>query len=211
MKKFILLALLVSTVAYAATPFIPEIEARFAALEAGTAFLPVTSDEITDGEIVTADIATGGVATVDILDGTILQTDIAVQSTDGLHLKRIARATLDCTDGTTCPVGATSLGVSLPAKALITRSYIYVVTQLADTGTCTVAISCEDANNIKTATDLTGTAAAGFIEGASTGTAATFQTGIAATCAITATVADGGSCVPTAGKLIVFVEYAVID
>lgn len=129
---------------------------------------------------------------------------------DGLLAKRTARATLNCASSG-CALGAHGLGVTLPAAAVVTQSYIYVVTQLTDTGTCTVAISCEDANNIKTATDITGSAAGAFIAGQSTGTAATMVSGIAAACEITATVADGGSCVPLTGKVIVFVDYLVAE
>ncbi len=220
MKKFLLIAaVLVASTTFAATSPFPEyIENRFIALEAAG-----VGGTLTDGHIivgsglnVATSVAMSGDATiantgaVTVGAGKITEAQLLVQSADGLHAKRIARATLNCA-ASGCSVGAHSLGVSLPAKALITRSYIYVVTQLSDTGTCTVAISCEDANNIKTATDITGTAAGGLIEGQSTGAASTFVGSIAATCAITATVADGGSCVPVAGKAIVFVEYNVVE
>lgn len=221
--SIILLAFVISAPVFASqSPYLPEIDARFAALEAGTSFgagsvataaiadSAVTSVKIADGTIVAADIATSAVTSAKILDGTVTEADMIVQSADGNHLKRIARATLDCASSG-CSVGAHTLGVSLPAKALITRSYINVVTQFSDTGTCTVAIHCEDANNIKTATDITATASGGFIEGASTGAASAFVGSISATCVITATVADGGSCVPVAGKANIFVEYNVIE
>lgn len=139
--------------------------------------------------------------------GKVLESMLAVGTADGLNAKRVARATYDC--ATSCTVGAHTLGVTLPANALIIRSYIYVVTQMVDTGTCTIAYHCEDANNIKTATDLTGSAAGAFIEGASTGAISAAVGSISAPCLITATTADGGSCVPSAGKHIVFVEYVV--
>lgn len=105
--------------------------------------------------------------------------------------------------------GATvNLGVYLPAKALIVRSYIYVVTQLVDGGTGTLAFQCEDANNIKTATDMTGTAAAGFIEGQSTGAASAFKAAIGSRCQMQAVVA--GATI-SAGKLDVYVEYMITD
>lgn len=140
-------------------------------------------------------------------------TDVtsAAYGTDGVFAKRVAKVHLDCGTGAGCSLGAHTLGVSLPAKALIVRSYIYIKTQFVDTGTCTVALSCEDANNIKTATDISGTAAGGFIEGASTGASTAFVASIAAACVITATVADGGSCVPSAGYLDAYVEYVTTD
>lgn len=165
---------------------------------------------------VAASVAMSGDATISntgavtIAAGAVEETMLAAYTADGLHAKRVARAKFDYADGD-LDVGSAGLGVSLPAKAIITRSYIYVETQLADTGTCTLAISCEDANNIKTATDITGTGNGGFVEGESDGAASNFKAAIASTCEITATVADGGSCVPSAGKGTVFVEYVVHD
>lgn len=128
--------------------------------------------------------------------------------TDGNYGVKVAKATYSYADGDLA-VGAHGLGVSLPAKAIIIRSWMHVDTQQADTGTCTMAVSCEDANNIKTATDLSGSAADALIEGASTGAASAFTKAIGAACEITMTVADGGSCVPSAGKGSVYVMYVV--
>jgi hypothetical protein len=127
---------------------------------------------------------------------------------DGNYNLQIAKASFSFADGDLA-VGAHGLGVSLPAKAVIIRSWLHITTQFVDSGTCTYAISCEDANNIKTATDISGTAADGLIEGESTGAASAFKKSIAATCEITGTMADGGSCVPSAGAGQVFVEYVV--
>lgn len=172
------------------TPFQPEVDARFNTIESMA------------GDVTLSD------GTSAIGAGKVTEAMQYATTADGLHSQRVARATLNCASSG-CSVGAHTLGVTLPAKALITRSYIYVVTQMADTGTCTVAFHCEDSGNIKTATDLTGSAAGAFIEGASTGAVSTAVSGIASACVITATVADGGSCVPTAGKIIAFVEYNV--
>jgi hypothetical protein len=219
MKTVFFTALLLATTAFGAvSPYSPELENRFKAIEAAGVGGALTDGYmiVGNGSAVATGVAMSGDATLantgalTIGAGKVTEAQLKVIGTDGLHAKRYARATLNCA-ASGCSVGAHSLGVSLPANALITRSYIYVVTQLSDTGTCTVAISCEDANNIKTATDITGTAAGGFIEGASTGAASAFVGGIAATCAITATIADGGSCVPVAGKAIVFVEYNVVE
>lgn len=103
---------------------------------------------------------------------------------------------------------AHGLGVYLPAKAVITRSWFKVITQFSDSGSGTVALSCEDANNIKTATDITGSAANAIVEGASTGAASAFVRGIAANCEITATVA---TVTQDAGKLVGFVTYVMED
>lgn len=135
---------------------------------------------------------------------------IADTVADGNYGLKVAKASFSFADGDLA-VGAHSLGVALPAKALIIRSWIRVITQLSDTGTCTLAISCEDANNIKTATDITGSAANAIVEGQSTGAGSAFIQSIASACNITATVADGGSCVPIGGAGEVYVMYVVTN
>jgi hypothetical protein len=156
---------------------------------------------------ITGDITATSLGATTIGAGKVLESMLAVPGTDGLNAVRVARATYDvATDLGT--VAAHPLGVTLPAKAVITRSYIYIVTQFVDAGAGTVALHCEDANNIKTATDITGSGDGSFIEGASDGAAANFKSGIAAACEITATVATAAQ---TAGKLVVFVEYIVVE
>lgn len=127
-------------------------------------------------------------------------------ASDGLLLKRVARVTYDVSGGDSGGVGTHGLGVSLPAKSIITRSYLYVVTQFTDSGSGTVALKCEDANNIKTATDITGFAAGTFIEGQSTGASSAFVGSIAAACEVSAVVATATQ---DAGKIIAFIEYVV--
>jgi hypothetical protein len=98
------------------------------------------------------------------------------------------------------------LSVQLPAKAVIVRSYFKIITQFVDSGSGTVALSCEDANNIKTATDITGSSANAFVEGESTGAASAFVRGISAACNITASV---GGVTQDAGKLVGWVHYVI--
>lgn len=130
-----------------------------------------------------------------------------VATGEGTPALRYARFVYNtAVDGGT--IGARGLGVFLPANAMIVRSYLYVKTQFVDGGAGTVALSCEDANNIKTATDITGSAAGALIEGQSTGAASAFTTGIAARCEITATVATADQ---TAGYLVGYVEYVVVE
>ena len=199
-------------------PFLPEVDERFDALEDANAGGTLASAQILVGNAsnvstavdVTGDVTISNTGVTAIGSAKVLETMVVGQGSDGLSFTRLARASFSFADGD-LDVGAHGLGVSLPAKAIITRSYIRVGTQLADKGTCTLAISCEDANNIKTATDITGSSGGAFIEGESTGAASAFKASIAATCEITATVADGGSCVPSAGTGTVFVEYAVHD
>ncbi len=152
-----------------------------------------------------ATMSNTGVLTVG--DEIITEAMLVDDATDGLGVARLARATYDVAVdlGT---VAAHGLGVSLPPNALITRSWLHTVTQFTDGGSGTVAISCEDANNIFTATDITAIAAGVNTAGEQTGSIAAFTNAIAATCEITATVATAEQ---TAGKLIVFIEYVVAE
>lgn len=173
-------------------PFKPEIDQRFDQIESQT------------GDVTYSQTGTAyGVSAIG--SAKVTEAMLKATSTEGLHAQRVARAVWDfAVDGGT--VAAHATGVILPANALIIRSYIYVVTQIVDAGSGTMAISCEDANNIKTATDLTGSAAGAFIEGAQTGAVSAATGAIAAACDITFTIAGAAA---TAGKLIVFVEYVV--
>lgn len=103
-------------------------------------------------------------------------------------------------------VGAHNLGVKLPAKAIITRSYLQIGQQFAAASTsATIALHCETANNIKTATDLSAEVAGALVEGASTGAASAFKA-ITNECEIKATVAT----LPfTAGAIKGWVEYVI--
>lgn len=129
----------------------------------------------------------------------------ANQENEGTSTAKVVRFVYDtAVDGGT--VAAHGLGVYLPAKAVIVRSYFKIITQFSDSGTGTVALSCEDANNIKTATDITGSSADAFLEGASTGASSAFVRGIAAPCEITATVATAAQ---DTGKLVGWVQYVL--
>ena len=124
---------------------------------------------------------------------------------EGVFNQHVAKFIYDVSTDTGT-VAAHGTGVFLPANAVITRSYFKIITQFVDSGSGTVALSCEDANNIKTATDITGSSANAFVEGASTGAASAFVRDIAAKCEITATVAGVAQ---TAGKLVGWVEYII--
>jgi hypothetical protein len=126
---------------------------------------------------------------------------------EGLFGKRIARVEYDVTGGDSGGVGAHGLGVTLPASAIITRSFFFVKTQFVDGGAGTVALHCEDANNIYSAADITGNAAGALVEGVSTGSSGNMKI-VDAACEITATVATAAQ---TAGKLVGFIEYVVAD
>jgi trimeric autotransporter adhesin len=177
-------------------------------LTAATAGGVLTNGKILVGNgssVATAVTPSGGVTMTNAGVFTIAD---AATTVEGNYAKKIARFVFDqAVDGAT--IGAHLTGVSLPAKAIITNSWFYTKTQFADTGSGTVAISCEDANNIFTATDITGNAAGTIVAGASDGgAAATFVGGIAAACEITVTVAGADQ---SAGALVGFVEYVVVN
>lgn len=208
-------------------PYLPELDSRLDAIES---LSDTEGIELASGKIIVGDssgngnavsmssdatisntgaltIANDAVNAAKIAAGGVTEADTLAQSAEGLHLKRIARVTYDVASdlGT---IGAHLLGVSLPAKALIQRSYYYVVTQFVDGGAGTVALHCEDANNILTAEDVTGQAAASIQEGNQDGTAANMTAAVASACEVTATVAGAEQ---TAGKLILFIEYQVVE
>lgn len=135
------------------------------------------------------------------------QNSTTSYTSDGLLSLRVARATYDVSaDGG--GIGAHGLGVYLPANALLKQAYFYVKTQFVSASSGTVALSCEDANNVYSATDITGQAGGTITSGVQTGTAANMSSSIAASCQITATVASASY---TAGKLNLFLEYLVRD
>jgi len=155
---------------------------------------------------VSGDVTLSNAGAVSIGAGKVLESMLVVPGTDGLNAKRIARATYDvAVDGGSAY--AYNLGVALPAKALITESYFYIVTQFADSGSGTVALHCEDADNILAATDLTGEVAGTLIKGVSDGASANVKL-VDNACNLTATVA---SATQSAGKLILFVEYVLAE
>jgi len=135
------------------------------------------------------------------------QTDESSQSSDGKLVKKILRASLDCA-ASSCVVGTVSMVQTLPAKAIMTQTYFFTETQFVDGGAGTVALSCEDADNIFAAADITGISAGVITSGVPIGTAGTMAAAIAADCIITATIAVAEQ---TAGKLNLWVEYVIHD
>lgn len=127
--------------------------------------------------------------------------------------KKTARATYDVAVdlGT---VAAHGLGITLPANAIITKSWFYVVTATTSTGgNGTLAFHCETANNILTAADLDANAAGAIVAGIQLDAVATHDgTGAAgilgAACELTATVAVEAL---LTGKYILFVEYVIAE
>lgn len=136
----------------------------------------------------------------------------ATSDQEGHFVKKVARVIFDVsTDITGTAAETANLGVVLPQGAVITRSYFKIITPFTDSGSTTVALTCEDAGNIYAASDFTGADASAnaFFEGASTGTAATFQRAIGAECAVSAVVTGSANNYLTAGKLVGWIEYVL--
>lgn len=152
-------------------------------------------------ELVVADegkisVASGG--ELELLQGAVI--DMA-DSSDGLKLQRVARATYDVSvDGG--GIGDHGLGVSLPANAIVYNAYYQTKTQFTDGGSGTVALACGSAT-ILSAGDITGQAAESVNEATIDTTAEAADVGTSE-CEITATVATATQ---TAGKLVLFVHY----
>jgi hypothetical protein len=151
------------------------------------------------GKIGVASIGTSGIV-IGNASGVAAGEALGV---DGFMQHRMVRATYDVAVdlGT---IAAHGLGITIPAGAIITRSWFYTVTQFVDAGAGTVALHCEDANNIYSAADITGNAIGVMITGVQDDAIANFTGSIAADCELTATVATAAQ---TAGKLILYVEY----
>jgi hypothetical protein len=141
----------------------------------------------------------------------VLETMLAVPSGSALYAARIARAVWDPSgDATMRTVAAHGLGVTLPAKAIITRSFFHTKTSLVSaSNNGTIAFHCEDADNIFAAADIDASSgvAGQIAEGVSDGTAANMKI-VDAACEITATVATNAF---TAGKIDLFVEYVIAE
>lgn len=186
-------------------PYSSAVDARFNIIEADSY---VTSAKILDETIVSADIDDGTIVNADLSTSADIDPSKILQPVaDGLNMVKVARASFVCTTNCDVDTGITS-GVEIPAKAIIIRSYFRITTQFVDGGSGTIALSCEDANNIKTATDITGSAVGAIVEGESTGAASAFVASIAADCDITLTAATAE---PSAGALTVWVHYVVHD
>ncbi len=125
----------------------------------------------------------------------------------GIEGQRLVKAVYD----TAIHQSATStngLGVFLPKNAVITRSWMYTRTAMSGNPNAKIAIQCEDANNIKTSTDLTTLAVDSITEGASTGAASAFVTNILNSCEISAVLV--GNTMST-GALEIYINYVVHD
>ena len=103
--------------------------------------------------------------------------------------------------------GAYNLGVVLPANSIILQSWFYIDRPFTNQPGGTIALSCEDANNIFSAAEITAYSSGHIISGVSNmGIVSSMGTGIGADCNITATAGGEDS---TDGKLTVYVLFGV--
>ena len=145
--------------------------------------------------------------------GAINEAMLSGYGIDGLHAKRIARATYDfAVDGG--EVGDVGLGVTLPDNAIITRSWYKVLTSFTSadsTAEVCLSIPTDGVAGIAASTALSAEGAnwaAGFHSGIQDGQVSNFseQTTEARELTLTIAVQD-----LTAGKLILFCEYVVLE
>lgn len=126
---------------------------------------------------------------------------IAPQGLSGSYIKRMAVATYNfATLGGA--QGDISLGVTIPSGAIITRTYLDIITGVTSAGSATVAIKSEGAADLLVVT-AKASLGAGLYEGKADGTVANMVKCTAAR-ALTVTV---GTADLTAGKFYLFVEY----
>ncbi len=201
---------------YAVDFVIPEVQAKFDSLDSSISAIEALADGkilVGNGSGAAAEVTMSGDATLSnagaltIAAGAVEESMLAVGTADGLNAYRVARATWDYAEhgGAQTAIG---LGVTLPAKSIIEHAYFYTVTQVEDGGTGTGALSCEDANNLYSAADVTGNAAGTLVEGVPDGDVANFVTNIASACELTWTIAGATA---SAGKLNFYVRYTVHD
>lgn len=168
MLRFVTLfvGLFLSFTVFAATPYSPEVNARFKKLENPNLALPAAQ----------------------------------------LGNMRVARVVFNSDTMGTSSSTAYSLGVTLPANALLWDGVVYVTSTF--TGTGSVALECEDSKNIL----ADQTIATGWTTGSKkaitpVGTAAAAVSSIGAACSISARVTNAN----VVGKFDAWIEYFVTD
>ena len=134
------------------------------------------------------------------------ESKLANYAVDGLHPMRIARATYDFAEHGGV-VGDIGLGVTIPDNAVIVKAYFDVITPMVSVdGTGTIALKSEGAGDLLVGVDAD-TLAAGLHDCIPAGAAAQMIK-LTADRELTATI---GLANLTAGKFVLFVEYAASD
>lgn len=124
---------------------------------------------------------------------------------DGHQPKQMLVGTYDFATMGGGSVGTIELGVSLPDNAIVTKSYIDVLTAPAGVG-ATIAIRTESAADIKAATAIA--SYSGFVAGEQTGSGVTAFVKTTAERALGINIANTAL---TAGKFKVYLEYVVSE
>jgi hypothetical protein len=171
-------------------------------------------------------------------DVPVVATEFQIENKSGITrtkrtgtvVRELAVATYDVSGGDSGAIGAHGLGVYIPAKAIITKAWADVVTTFADgsTDAATIALHAQAANDIVSAiaiSDTTNVWDAGM-HGSKIGypnfgadaahdsaveVAALFAGTMVKTTAIREITATVAVAALTAGKMNVFVEYAISD
>ena len=159
-----------------------------------------------------ATLANDGALTIGA--GTIDEAMLVVLTGDGLHAKRVAKATYSYAEHGGA-VGTIGLGVTLPDNAVVVRTYYEVITTLTsnsanDAATISFDIPTDDAAGLVAATAIsagTNTWDAGYHEGIQDGTAAAFA--VKTTAARELSVTIGVEDIDAAGIVVFFCEYVV--
>lgn len=125
-------------------------------------------------------------------------------SKDGISPMKVAQATYDFAVSGGASTADIDLGVTLPAKAIIRRSWLDILTQPVGSGS-SVAIYVVNAGNIL-ATESVSTLTVGQHEGVSTGTTANMKK-IATAGNVKVTISGNNGL--TAGKIKAYIEYVV--
>lgn len=103
---------------------------------------------------------------------------------------------------------AHGLGVYLPTSSVITRSYFQILTPFTAPAGALLALSCEDAGNLKAAAVVSSQSANTYVDGESTGAIAGFKQDIAAPCQISALPSVQAY---SSGKLKLWLDYNVME
>lgn len=170
----------------------------------GLLIAPIAMGAISDDKKYKLNQAMGGVAS-EVQLGTLL--DEGGQRTlvkDGHQAKQLVVGTYDYAVHGGNSVGDRHLGVTIPDNAIITRSYIDVVTTIVGQGAALV-LTTETTGDVKGSTAIT--SFSGQVEGVSTGTAATMKK----MTADRGLLLDINNTALTAGKFKVYIEYVMSE
>lgn len=149
-------------------------------------------------------------------DSVGTNNESTIQVTVGTHLKRVARAEYDAGKTTLGQVGTYDLGVTLPDRALVTRSWYEIIRQFASSSSAArLNIGCNGPSTIVPISNPNGSSIGVIANGRQAGVGANVNSdfykvtgGGGVGCMLQANTAITPF---TAGKLVLFVEYVVTE